>query len=164
PVGTTCAGTGPKDGCDSFGPPPPPLPGIADARRSGNLTLAALVSGLGSPTAGSAPTSDLPALSSPTRPSVVSAATSPAVRKAHPNGTEASPPAAQPPQPEVANGPRGPRGPQGGAGSFAGGAGAPTTLIIMVPFALIAAPWFMYVTRAPIHLQTAQAHRLERPG
>jgi hypothetical protein len=85
-------------------------------------------------------------------------------RKADPDGTAASPPAVQPQLPEVATGTRGPKGPQGGAGSFAGGASAPSTLIIMLAFALIAARWFWYVKGTPLHLQAAEGYRLERPG
>lgn len=59
---------------------------------------------------------------------------------------------------------RGPKGPQGGAGTFAGGAGAPSTLIIMLAVALIAARWFWYVKGTPLHPQTAEGYRLERPG
>jgi hypothetical protein len=164
PVGTSCAGTGSQAGCDSFGPPPPPLPGIADARRSPNLTIAALVSGFAPSIAGSAPAPGLTALASSTRPSVIPPAASLLGRKADPDGAEASPPAVQPQLPEVATGTRGPKAPQGGAGSFAGGASAPSTLIIMLAFAVIAARWFSYVKATPIHLQTAEGYRLERPG
>jgi hypothetical protein len=85
-------------------------------------------------------------------------------RKPAPDGTAASPPAVQPQLPEVAIATRGPKGPQGGAGSFAGGASAPSTLIIMLAFALIAARWFWYVKGTPLHLQAAEGYRLERPG
>ena len=164
PVGATCAGTGPQAGCESPGPSSPPLTGIADARHSSNLTIAAFVAGLEPATASPAPQRALTALASSTRRSVVPPAASRLGPKPDPDRTAASPLAVQPPQPEVAMGTRGPKGPQGGAGSFAGGAGAPSTLIIMLAIALIAARWFWYVRGMPLHLQTAEGNRLERPG
>lgn len=164
PVGTTCAAAAFQTGCGPSGPPPPPLPGIAGARRPRDLTITALVSGFAASIAGSAPHRALPALASSTRPSVVPPAASMLGRKADPDGTAASPPAVQPQLPEVATGTRGPKGPQGGAGSFAGGASAPSTLIIMLALALIAARWFWCVKGTPLHLQTAEGYRLERPG
>ena len=164
PVGATCAGTGPQAGCESPGPSSPPLTGIADARHSSNLTIAAFVAGLEPATASPARQRALTALASSTRRAVVPPAASRLGPKPGPDRTAASPLAVQPPQPEVAMGTRGPKGPQGGAGSFAGGAGAPSTLIIMLAIALIAARWFWYVRGMPLHLQTAEGNRLERPG
>jgi hypothetical protein len=164
PVGATCAGTGPRAGCDSPGLSPPPQPGIADARHSSNLTIAGFVAGFEPPTARPAPQRALSALGSSTRRSVVPPAASRLGPKPDPARTAASPPAVQPAQPEVAMSTRGPKGPQGGAGSFAGGAGAPSTLIIMLAIALIAACWSWYVRGVPLHLQTAESYRLERPG
>ncbi len=164
PVGATCAGTGPQAGCESPGSSSPPLPGIADARHSSNLTIAAFVAGLEPATASPARQRALTALASSMRRSVVPPAASRLGSKPDSGRTAASPLAVQPPRPEVAMGTRGPKGPQGGAGSFAGGAGAPSTLIIMLAIALIAARWFWHVRGMPLHLQTAEGYRLERPG
>ena len=164
PVGATCAGTGTQAGCESPGPSSPPLPGIADAGHSSNLTIAGFVAGLEPATASPARQHASTALASSTRRSVVPPAASRLRPKPGPDRTAASPLAVQPPQPEVAMGTRGPKGLQGGAGSFAGGAGAPSTLIIMLAIALIAARWFWYIRGMPSIFRLPKATAWSAPA
>ena len=113
PVGATCAGTGPQAGCESPGSSSPPLPGIADARHSSNLTIAAFVAGLEPATASPARQRALTALASSMRRSVVPPAASRLGSKPDSGRTAASPLAVQRPRPEVAMGTLRSEGPSG---------------------------------------------------
>lgn len=145
-------------------PIPQSLPGIAHANGFPNPTLAAFVDDAQLSSTASAAPPDVTVLPQAMPPSVVRSGKARVVHGTDSKHPDSSKPPAEPPQPNVATGTRGPRGPQGGSVSVAGGAGAPSTLMVMVAFALLTARLVTYVTRASVHLQCADAHRLERPG
>jgi len=86
------------------------------------------------------------------------------VRHARHSGAGASPVVDAPAQPNIS--PQGPGGrPTRGVGVAAsGGAGAPSSLMVRIGFACVAASWLAGVTGESIHLQFPVTHRLERPG
>jgi hypothetical protein len=69
-----------------------------------------------------------------------------------------------PPQADPSPAGHGGRPPRGVAVAAPGGTGAPSSLMVRVGFARVAASWLAGVTGEAIHLQLTVTHRLERPG
>jgi hypothetical protein len=75
-----------------------------------------------------------------------------------------SPAAAAPPQPGLSPVGHGGRPTRGAGLAVPGGTGAPSSPMVRVGFARVAASWLAGVTGEAIHLQFPVTHRLERPG
>ena len=102
-----------------------------------------------------------PTLREPSAASSLEVSPAHGVRRSH----EGSSPAVfAAPQPDVFPAAHGGR-PTRGVGVVApGGSGAPSSLMVRIGFARVAASWLAGVTGEAIHLQFPVTHRLERPG
>jgi hypothetical protein len=88
-------------------------------------------------------------------------------RRAHAAGarhSQSADPSVEPPSSIADRIPHDSRGPQGGVQFGASGGGAASPLMLIMAFALVAAPCVRFVPRPSAHLVCAEARRLERPG
>jgi hypothetical protein len=148
----------------SSGGTPPGLTTARDKAVARHLIMGDFVGAYGLPNPERPAVSDLIGVESPELPSVIQFVTA---REAHGTGIrrEGTEGEAAPPQPLVSDTmPLDSRGPAAGVQSSAGSAGAASPLVLMMAFAVIAAPCLELVSRPSAHLRCAEGRRLERPG